>query len=51
VQNFGWTIQFHLPVGFLLQSFVIVLLAAALAGLYPARRAVRMQVVAPLVEE
>lgn len=51
VQSFGWTIQFHLPVGFLLQSFVIVLLAAALAGLYPARRAVRMQVVAPLVEE
>lgn len=40
VQSFGWTIQFHLPVLFLIQSTVAMLVAAALAGLYPARRAV-----------
>jgi len=41
VQSFGWTIQFHLPVAFLLQSSVLVLAATALAGLYPARLAGR----------
>ena len=51
VQSFGWTIQFHLPVGFLLQSSLLVLVAAGLAGLYPARRAARMQAVEALVEE
>jgi putative ABC transport system permease protein len=44
VQSFGWTIQFHLPVPFLLQSSALILLAAALAGVYPARRAARMEV-------
>jgi putative ABC transport system permease protein len=39
VQSFGWTIQFHLPVGFLVQASVLMVLATALAGLYPARRA------------
>jgi len=39
VQSFGWTIQFHLPVMFLLQSTVFILLATAVAGLYPASRA------------
>jgi len=51
VQSFGWTIQFHLPVGFLLQSSLLVLVAAGLAGLYPARRAARMQAVEALAEE
>ena len=51
VQSFGWTIQFHLPVGFLLQSSVLVLVAAGLAGLYPARRAARMHAVEALAEE
>ena len=51
VQSFGWTIQFHLPIGFLLQSSLLVLVAAGLAGLYPARRAARMQAVEALVEE
>ena len=40
VQSFGWTIQFHLPLGFLLQSSVVMIVATALAGLYPARRAI-----------
>ncbi len=41
VQSFGWTIQFHLPVGFLAQATVAVVAASALAGLYPARLAAR----------
>jgi putative ABC transport system permease protein len=51
VQSFGWTIQFHLPVWFLLQSSLLVLVAAGLAGLYPARRAARMHAVEALAEE
>lgn len=39
VQSFGWTIQFHVPVVFLLQSTVLILVATALSGIYPARRA------------
>ena len=39
VQSFGWTIQFHLPYVFLAQASVLVLVAAAVAGLYPARLA------------
>jgi putative ABC transport system permease protein len=42
VQSFGWTIQFHLPVVFLLQSAVAILLVTAIAGLYPAQRAARV---------
>ncbi len=43
VQSFGWTIQFHLPVGFLAQATVAIVAAAALAGLYPARLAARFE--------
>ena len=42
VQSFGWTIQFHLPAGFLLQSSLLILLATALSGIYPAFRAGRV---------
>jgi putative ABC transport system permease protein len=41
-QSFGWTIQFTLPVGFLAQSFVAVLLATIAAGLYPAALALKL---------
>lgn len=43
VQSFGWTIQFHFPFDFLIQSTLLILLATAVAGLYPARRAVRQK--------
>ncbi len=42
VQSFGWTIQFRLPTGFLVQSSVLILVATILAGIYPASRAARL---------
>ena len=39
VQSFGWTIQFHVPFGFLLQTSLVVLVTTVVAGLYPARLA------------
>ena len=44
VQSFGWTIQFRVPTLFLAQVSVVVIVATALAGLYPARRAARLVV-------
>ncbi len=37
VQSFGWTIQFHVPVAFLVQSSLLVIVSTSVAGLYPAR--------------
>lgn len=51
VQSFGWTIQFHLPVGFLVQSSLLVLTATILSGLYPARIAGRLATIDRVVEE
>ena len=42
VQSFGWTIQFHLPLGFLVQSSLLIAVTTALSGLYPARVATRL---------
>jgi putative ABC transport system permease protein len=39
VQSFGWTIQLHLPIVFISQSTLLVLVASALFGLYPAAQA------------
>jgi putative ABC transport system permease protein len=44
VQSFGWTIQFHVPAVFLAQSATAILVATAVAGLYPARLAARFAV-------
>ena len=41
VQSFGWTIQFHFPVAFLVQSSLLILVATVVSGLYPARLAAR----------
>ncbi len=41
-QSFGWTIQFHPPVGLLSAALLLVWGATVLAGLYPARVAARL---------
>jgi putative ABC transport system permease protein len=41
VQSFGWSIQFHPPIVFLLQLAIVLIVATAVAGVYPARRAAR----------
>jgi putative ABC transport system permease protein len=45
VQSFGWTIQFHLPVVFIIQSTLLILAVTAAAGLYPAAQAARVDAV------
>jgi putative ABC transport system permease protein len=42
VQSFGWTIQFHLPLAFLAQATIAVIVATSIAGIYPARRAAQL---------
>jgi putative ABC transport system permease protein len=42
VQSFGWTIQFHLPLAFLVQSSIVVVIATSIAGIYPAQRAAQL---------
>ncbi len=51
VQSFGWTIQFHLPLGFLIQSSILILIATALSGIYPARRASQLHAAEQVSEE
>jgi putative ABC transport system permease protein len=51
VQSFGWTIQFRLPWWFLAQMSLLVLVATALSGLYPAYRASRMHASEQVTEE
>ncbi len=41
-QSFGWTIRFHWPVAVLVGALTVVYAATVLAGLYPARVAVRL---------
>ena len=36
-QSFGWTIQFHWPVGLLLGAVTVIFAASLIAGMYPAR--------------
>jgi putative ABC transport system permease protein len=50
-QSFGWTIQFHLPVLLLAVALGGVYLATVLAGLYPARTAMRMNPIEAIHEE
>jgi putative ABC transport system permease protein len=51
VQSFGWTIQFHLPVSFLVQSTALVMVATAFSGIIPARLATRLEPVEEVGEE
>jgi putative ABC transport system permease protein len=50
-QSFGWTIQFHWPVAVLLGSLTLVYIATVLAGLLPARIAVRLDPMEVVHEE
>jgi putative ABC transport system permease protein len=51
VQSFGWTIQFHVPARDLVQMSILVLIATALSGFYPARRACALQLVERFADE
>jgi putative ABC transport system permease protein len=42
-QAFGWLIELHVPWGFLLESVLLVVVAAVLAGAYPAGVAARIR--------
>ena len=42
VQSFGWTIQFHVPLAFLVQASIAVVIATSIAGIYPAKRAAQL---------
>jgi putative ABC transport system permease protein len=50
-QSFGWTIQFHWPVGVVLGALSVVYAATVLAGLYPARTAARLNPIEVVHEE
>jgi putative ABC transport system permease protein len=50
-QSFGWTIQFHWPFAVLLGSLSLVYVATVLAGLFPARLAVRLDPMEVVHEE
>ena len=50
-QSFGWTIQFHWPVALLVFAHGLVGIATIVAGIYPARVAVRMNPIEVIHEE
>jgi putative ABC transport system permease protein len=50
-QSFGWTIQFHWPIAELLIVLTGVYVATVLAGIYPARTALRMNPIEIIHEE
>jgi putative ABC transport system permease protein len=50
-QSFGWTIRFHWPVAVLLGALTVVYAATVIAGLYPARVAVRLNPIEVVHEE
>ena len=43
LRSFGWTLQMQFQIGHFLQAFMVALVAALLAGIYPAWRMGRMQ--------
>jgi putative ABC transport system permease protein len=50
-RSFGWTLRFVIPPSLLLQAVVLALVAALLAGLYPAYRMGRTSPALALREE
>jgi len=50
-QSFGWTIQFHWPVGLLLSAVSLIFVACVVAGIYPAGLATRLNPIEVIHEE
>jgi putative ABC transport system permease protein len=50
-QSFGWTIQFHPPLGLLAGALMLVWIFTIMAGIYPARFAAKLQPVEAVHEE
>lgn len=50
-QSFGWTIQFHWPAVVLLTALTGIYVTTVLAGLYPARTAIRLNPIEVIHEE
>jgi putative ABC transport system permease protein len=50
-QSFGWTIQFHWPAMALLAGLTGIYVATVMAGLYPARVAIRMNPIEEIHEQ
>lgn len=50
-QSFGWTIQFHLPVLLIFSALTGIYIATVVAGLYPARTAIRLNPIEVVHEE
>ena len=50
-QSFGWTIQFHWPVALLVGALTLIYVATLLAGIYPARLAIRLNPIEVVHEE
>jgi len=50
-QSFGWTIQFHWPVAFLVAALTLIYVATVLAGIYPARLAAGLKPIEVVHEE
>jgi putative ABC transport system permease protein len=42
-RSFGWTLQMQVDLEPFIQALILAVLAAVLAGIYPARRMTRMQ--------
>ena len=51
VRSFGWTLQMYLEPGYFLQAFLVALIAALLAGIYPVTRLSNMAVATALRQE
>jgi len=50
-QSFGWTIQFHWPVGLLLSAVSLIFVASVVAGIYPSGLATRLNPIEVVHEE
>jgi putative ABC transport system permease protein len=49
--SFGWTLQMNLEPAFFLQAFLVAVIAALLAGIYPALRLGNMEIATAVREE